>query len=37
MPEDGSRSSVVDHLTLLGLSIYAARTFVALVALGDDT
>jgi sugar-specific transcriptional regulator TrmB len=37
MSEDEPRSVAVDHLTELGLSTYAARTFVALVALGDAT
>lgn len=37
MSEDEPRSVAVDHLTELGLSTYAARTFAALVALGDGT
>lgn len=34
---DRSWSTVVDHLEALGLSTYAARTFVALQSLGDGT
>lgn len=37
MPEDEPRSVAIEHLTELGLSTYAARTFAALVALGDGT
>jgi hypothetical protein len=35
VPDAGSRSSLADPLTSLGSGIYAARTFVALAALGD--
>jgi sugar-specific transcriptional regulator TrmB len=34
---DESRSTAIERLTTLGLSTYAARTFVALVVLGDGT
>lgn len=37
MSDDEPRSVAIDHLTELGLSTYAARTFAALVALGDGT
>lgn len=37
MSEDEPRSIAVDRLTTLGLSTYAARTFVALSILGDGT
>jgi sugar-specific transcriptional regulator TrmB len=34
---DESRSTAIERLTTLGLSAYAARTFVALTLLGDGT
>jgi len=40
MPVDSSdraRSTAIEQLTALGLSTYAARTFVALVSLGEGT
>jgi len=37
MPEDEPRSVAVETLTTLGMSTYAARTFVALTVLGDAT
>ena len=37
MSEDEPRSVAVEQLTTLGLSVYAARTFVALVSLGEGT
>lgn len=36
-PSDQARSTAVTQLTALGLSTYAARTFVALVSLGEGT
>jgi len=36
-PPDHSHVTAVEQLTALGLSTYAARTFVALVRLGDGT
>ena len=36
-PSDQSRSVAVEQLEALGLSSYAARTYVALVSLGDGT
>ncbi|WP_336036355.1 TrmB family transcriptional regulator [Halobacterium yunchengense] len=36
-PADRPRSTAVEQLEALGLSTYAARTFVALVGLGDGT
>jgi len=36
-PSDQARSTAVRQLTALGLSTYAARTFVALVSLGEGT
>jgi len=37
MSNSDSRSAAVERLVALGLSTYAARTFVALVVLGDGT
>jgi sugar-specific transcriptional regulator TrmB len=37
MSEDEPRATAVETLTTLGLSTYAARTFVALTVLGDGT
>ena len=37
MPETGSRSSLADQLTSLGSDTDAARTFVAVAALGTAT
>jgi sugar-specific transcriptional regulator TrmB len=40
MPRDHveeARATAIDHLTALGLSTYAARTFVALTSLGEGT
>jgi sugar-specific transcriptional regulator TrmB len=34
---DGNRSKAIEQLQALGLSVYAARTYVALVALGEGT
>jgi len=34
---ENSRAVAVEQLTALGLSTYAARTFVALVSLGKGT
>ncbi|WP_251343794.1 TrmB family transcriptional regulator [Haloplanus halophilus] len=36
-PSDQARSTAVEQLKALGLSTYAARTFVALVSLGEAT
>jgi sugar-specific transcriptional regulator TrmB len=36
-PSDRARSTAVEQLEALGLSTYAARTFVALVSLGEGT
>lgn len=36
-PSDQARSTAVEQLKALGLSTYAARTFVALVCLGEGT
>ena len=36
-PSDQARSTAVEQLRALGLSTYAARTFVALVSLGEGT
>ena len=36
-PSDQARSIAIEQLKALGLSTYAARTFVALVSLGDGT
>ncbi|WP_251342783.1 TrmB family transcriptional regulator [Haloplanus halophilus] len=36
-PPDQARSTAVEQLKALGLSTYAARTFVALVSLGEGT
>ncbi|WP_254839099.1 TrmB family transcriptional regulator [Natronomonas marina] len=36
-PSDRTRSTAVEQLEALGLSTYAARTFVALVSLGEGT
>jgi sugar-specific transcriptional regulator TrmB len=37
MSDTEPRSAAIEHLSALGLSTYAARTFAALVALGDGT
>lgn len=36
-PRTQPRSTAIEHLEALGLSTYAARTFVALVSLGEGT
>ncbi|WP_321169542.1 TrmB family transcriptional regulator [Halorarum halophilum] len=36
-PSDEPRSVVIEQLEAFGLSAYAARTFVALVSLGEGT
>jgi len=36
-PTERPRAEAIDRLETLGLSVYAARTFVALVALGTGT
>lgn len=36
-PPDPARSTAIEQLTAFGLSTYAARTFVALISLGEAT